>query len=177
MRALLIPSLIVALLGSTSAVASESAAPDYSNIRKFEPVYVQVNAQGKITEINPAYPLSDGLKRLLRANLNEMIHTPAIGKDGKPVPSQFIITVALKVEPLSTGDYDAEFTYVSSIPLPSRDCSWVRGIKGQVATCGSGQVLGPNPYANASISDAVPVIGSGFSSGGNVASSSGGRSR
>ncbi|RDS81899.1 hypothetical protein [Dyella psychrodurans] len=144
MRTLLFPALIVALLSSTSVVAVEPTTLGYQNNRYIEPVLVRVNAQGKVTDFIPAYPLSPELTRLLGANLNEMIHTPATTKDGKPVPTQFVINVALQSEPRSTGDYDVHFTYVSAFPIPLGRWYWSRNNFGQLAL-GSPNILSTYP--------------------------------
>lgn len=132
MRVLLFPVLIVALLSSTSVVAGGPTTLGYTNNRNIEPVLVRVNAQGMVTDVVPAYKLSPELTRLLRVNLNEMIHTPATNKDGKPVSTQFVINVALQVESRSTGDYDAHFVYVSAIPVPLGTWFWSRDPFGQL---------------------------------------------
>jgi hypothetical protein len=132
MRTLLFPVLIAALLSSTSVVADGPTTLGYTNNRNIEPVLVRVNAQGKVTDVRPAYRLSPELKRLLLVNLTEMIHTPATDKDGKPMSTQFVINVALQYEPRSTGDYDVHFVYVSATPLPLGTWFWSRDPFGQL---------------------------------------------
>ena len=125
MRSLLLSSvMIVALLGGTSAVADDSMSLNQFPHR-VEPVLMRVNAQGKVTEASPAYALPLRLTRLLHTNLDEMIKKPAVDKHGKPVSSQFIMNVALRTEPRSTGDYEAYFTYVSTAPVPPGSWYWV----------------------------------------------------
>ena len=125
MRSLLLSSvMIVALLGGTSAAADDSMSLNQFR-HKVEPVLMRVNAQGKVTEASPAYSLPLRLNRLLRTNLDEMIKKPAVDKHGKPVSSQFIMNVALRAEPRSTGDYNAHFAYVSTAPIPPGSWYWV----------------------------------------------------
>ncbi|GLQ98162.1 hypothetical protein [Dyella mobilis] len=124
MRALVIPALIVVLLGSMNAIADGPATLGYANNHDIEPVLVHVNAQGKITDISPAYKLSPDLMKLLRSNLADMIHTPAKDKDGKPMASQFIINLALQTDALSTGGYNVHFAYVSASPVPTGSWYW-----------------------------------------------------
>jgi hypothetical protein len=125
MRSLLLASvMIVALLGGTSAVADDSMSLNQFPHR-VEPVLMRVNAQGKVTEASPAYALPLRLTRLLHANLDEMIRKPAVDKHGKPIPSQFIMNVALRTEPRDTGDYDVHFAYVSTAPVPPGSWYWV----------------------------------------------------
>lgn len=168
MRALLFPALAVALLSSTSVVATGPTTLGFTNNHSVEPVLVWVNAQGKVTDISPAYKLTPELTRLLDANLNEMIHTPATGKDGKPVSAQLLMTLALKVEPRSTGDYDVQFVYVSSRPLPLGRWYWSRDRIGQLALA-SPDILSNYPSSTgtgfASNAMFVPANSSSGSSG------------
>lgn len=133
MRALMFPALIVALLGSTNVFADGPTTLGYTNNHSIEPVLVRMDDRGKITDIKPAYRLTPDLARLLRANLNEMIHTPATDKDGKPVATQFVIKVALQSDPNGTGDYVVHFVYVSATPLPLGSWYWSRDSFGQLA--------------------------------------------
>ncbi len=114
----------MAVLGSTAA-----RADDLMSLNQFphrvEPVLVQVNAQGKVTEASPAYPLPPKVNRLLRANLDEMIRKPAVDQHGKPVSSQFIMNLALRTTPRAEGDYDVQFAYVSTSPVPNGSWYWV----------------------------------------------------
>jgi hypothetical protein len=169
MRALLFPVLIVALLSSMSVVAGGPTTLGYTNNRNIEPVLVKVNAQGKITDYRPAYSLSPELKRLLLANLNEMIHAPATDKDGKPVPSQFVINVALQSDPRSTGDYDVHFVYISASPLPLGTWYWSRDPFGQLGLA-SPNILSNYPVSTGSSS----VFSTGAMFSANASSSSSG---
>jgi len=84
-----------------------------------------VNAQGRVTSASPAYQLTPKLNRLLRANLDGMIRKPAVDKHGKPIPSQFIMNMAVRTEPRTDGNYDAWFAYVSTKPVPPGSWYWV----------------------------------------------------
>ncbi|KRE92473.1 hypothetical protein ASG87_00720 [Frateuria sp. Soil773] len=88
------------------------------------PVLVNVNSHGKITDISPAIELSPPMRRLLEKNLGEMITKPAFNH-GKPVSSQFVVNLALKATPRAEGDYDAQFSYVSTSPVPFGNWHWV----------------------------------------------------
>jgi hypothetical protein len=125
-RALLVSTLIVALLCSTSAFADGPSLIGGANANKvdIEPVLVQVNEHGQVTDFTPAYPLSSDLMTLLRSNLNAMIHTPATDKNGKPMATQFVINLHLQTTPRSSGGYDAQFTYVSASPVPAGKWYW-----------------------------------------------------
>jgi hypothetical protein len=177
MRALLFPVLIVALLSSTSVVAGGPTTLGYTNNRNIEPVLVRVNAQGKITDFKPAYPLSPELKRLLLANLNEMIHTPATDKDGKPVSTQFVINVALQSEPRSTGDYDVHFVYISASSIPLGTWFWSRDPFGQLGLA-SPNILSSYPVSTGPAPNfsTGPMFTSNSSSSGSGGHSGGGHS-
>jgi hypothetical protein len=133
MRALLVSTLIVALLSSMSSMADEPTTPaPAGSTGNIELVLVRVNTQGKITDVLPAYPLSHGLMHVLRDNLDEMIHQPATDKQGKPIPSQFIIKLTLQSERRATGDYDAHFAYVSASPVPTGSWFWSHDAQGRL---------------------------------------------
>jgi len=114
----------MAVLGSTGAIADDTMSLNQFPHR-VEPVLVQVNAQGRVTEASPAYPLPPKVNRLLRANLDEMIRKPAVDKHGKPMSSQFIMNLALQATPRTGGDYDSHFIYVSAKPVPAGSWYWV----------------------------------------------------
>lgn len=124
MRMQLLSAVAVALLVNTGAIAN-----DLMTLNPFphrvEPVLVQVNADGKVTEVSPAYSLPPKMSHLLNTNLDEMIHAPATDKNGKPIPSQFVMNVALQAEPNGAGNYNAHFAYVSTNPVPPGNWYWV----------------------------------------------------
>lgn len=124
MRTPLLSAMAIALLASTSASASDSMSLN-TFPRRLEPVLVGVDAHGKVTEASPAYALPPKMARLLHANLGEMIRAPATDKHGKPIPSQFVMNVALQAEPNGAGDYEAHFAYVSTSPVPPGNWHWV----------------------------------------------------
>jgi hypothetical protein len=133
MRALLYSTMVIALLSSTSAIATGPTPLGFSDNHTVEPVLVKVDEQGKVTDILPAYPLTPELTRLLRVNLSEMIHSPATDKNGKPVATQLIMKLALQVDKRSSGDYDAHFVSLSVKPLPLGKWFWSRDAVGQLA--------------------------------------------
>ncbi len=109
-------------LAASAALASSGSLTEFRP--KVMPVLVQVNAQGKVTDASPAMELSPRLRRLLLQNLNEMIVKPATDH-GRPVSSQFVANLALHTTPRSGGDYDAQFVFVSSSPVPAGSWYWV----------------------------------------------------
>ena len=109
-------------LAASAALASSGSLNEFRP--KVLPVLVQVNAHGKVTDASPAMELSPRLRRLLLQNLNEMIVKPAT-EHGRPISSQFVANLALQVTPRPEGDYDAQFAYVSSSPVPSGSWYWV----------------------------------------------------
>jgi hypothetical protein len=89
------------------------------------PVLVHVNAHGRVTDASPSIELTPTVQRLMLRNLDELITKPAT-RHGHAVSSQFVINLALKVEPRENGDYLARFAYVSSTPVPSGSWYWVK---------------------------------------------------
>ncbi|MBD8872050.1 hypothetical protein [Rhodanobacter sp. DHB23] len=124
MRTQLLSVAVVALLGSTGAIANDTMSLNQFPHR-LEPVLMQVDSHGKVTEASPAYSLPPKMARLLDANLGEMIHAPATDKHGKPIASQFVMNVVLQAKPDGAGNYDAHFTYVSTRPVPAGEWYWV----------------------------------------------------
>lgn len=124
MRTPFLAFAVMAVLGSTGAIADDTMSLNQFPHR-VEPVLVQVNAQGRVTNASPAYQLTPKLSRLLRTNLDGMIRKPAVDKHGKPIPSQFIMNMAVRTEPRTDGNYDAWFAYVSTKPVPPGTWYWV----------------------------------------------------
>lgn len=108
---------------SGAALASSGSLNEFRP--KVLPVLVQVNSHGKVTDMSPAMELSPPLRRLLRANLDEMISAPATDKHGRPISSQFIMNLALQASPLDNGNFDAHFAYLSTAPVPAGSWYWV----------------------------------------------------
>jgi hypothetical protein len=116
------------LLGALTAAGRAAATGPHSlNDFKFGlvPVYVQVNANGKVTRVLPSVELSPRYDRLLRANISELIAGPA-KRNSKGVSSALVINMALKTTPRTDGTYDAQFAYVSAKPVPYGLSHWVR---------------------------------------------------
>ena len=109
-------------LAASAALASSGSLNEFRP--KVMPVLVQVNAHGKVTDASPAIELSPRLRRLLLQNLDEMIVKPATDH-GRPVSSQFVANMALRTTPRTEGNYDAQFVFVSSSPVPSGSWYWV----------------------------------------------------
>lgn len=116
-----------------SAMASSGSLTEFRP--KVLPVLVQVSAAGKVTSASPAYPLDRRFSRLLNQSLAEMITQPA-HEGGRAVSSQFVINLALDVEPRQQGDYDARFVYVSTQPVPLGVWHWVHTDGYQLALAG-----------------------------------------
>lgn len=109
--------------GGSAAMAASWSLSDFTP--RIMPVLVHVNASGKVTDASPAIELTPGMRRLMLQNLNELITKPAT-EHGKAVSSQLVVNLALKVEPRESGDYLAQFAYVSSSPVPSGSWYWVK---------------------------------------------------
>jgi hypothetical protein len=114
------------LLGTLSA--GQGAMADQMSINQFTPrvmpVLVQVNRDGKVTDVSPAVDLAPRYDRLLRNTLDQMITHPA-NDHGRAVASQFVINLGLQTSPRPDGNYDARFVYVSTSPVPPGQWYWV----------------------------------------------------
>ncbi|MEO8747597.1 MAG: hypothetical protein ABI379_08070 [Rhodanobacter sp.] len=123
MKSLYAMALCISVALGTNALAADSGSlNDFPP--KVLPVLVQVNAHGKVTSASPSTELPPRLTRLLLENLNGWIAGPAL-VHGKPVSSQFIMNLALEVTPRPTGDYYANFAYVSTSPVPPGSWYWI----------------------------------------------------
>lgn len=122
------PLQTIALCAALATITGSALAGGTGSLNEFPskvlPVLVYVNAQGKVTDASPATRLPPALNRLLLADLSERITGPAI-VHGKPVPSQFVMNLALVTTPRPGGDYDAQFAYVSTSPVPPGSWYWV----------------------------------------------------
>lgn len=113
---------ILAAMIATALVATAGAAfADSGSLVQFKPkvmpVVVSVNAEGKITEVNPSLQLKPAIHRLLVQQIQTWITKPAMVK-GRPVSSRFIIDVAMRAKPAKDGNYSASFVYVKSMAMP-----------------------------------------------------------
>jgi hypothetical protein len=106
-----------------NAIAASGSLNDFKP--RYMPVLVQVDSKGKVTNVSPSTELTPQFDRLLHRNLDELISQPAMDH-GRPVSSQFVINLALQVKPRKDGDYLANFTYVSSSPVPNGSWYWVK---------------------------------------------------
>ena len=116
--------LTLSVLIGVSPLAMAASASLNQFTPRVMPVLVQVNAQGRVTDMSPAMELTPQLTRLLRSNVDELISGPAIVR-GKPIASQVVLNMALQATPQEQGKYLAQFTYVSSSPVPSGSWYWV----------------------------------------------------
>lgn len=117
--------LALSALSVLPGIAAETSTSPSELAPKVLPVLVQVDSHGKVTGASPSTELSPKLNRLLRANLDEMISSPAIDAKGRPTSSQFIINLAVHASPRPDGVYDVKFAYVSTTPVPAGSWYWV----------------------------------------------------
>ena len=113
-RASLLACAVAAVAGT--AMASSGSLVEFKP--QVMPVVVQVNAEGQVTDILPSEQLTSLWKKMLIKQINAWIVSPAIVKD-HPVASRFIIEVAMQAKPRPDGDFDANFVYVKSLPMPA----------------------------------------------------------
>ena len=109
--------LAMGTLAMASSVSLTSFPP------RVMPVLVYVNAQGKVTEVQPSTQLPPRLRRLLASSLRQWVSKPAM-VNGHPVASQSIVNVALHATPRKDGKYDASFAFVSIVPAPFASAYW-----------------------------------------------------
>lgn len=122
-RLLVMAGAAVLATGASAAMAASWSLNDFTP--RIMPVLVHVNAHGRVTDASPSIELTPTVQRLMLRNLDELITKPAT-MHGHAVSSQFVINLALKVEPRENGDYLARFAYVSSTPVPSGSWYWVK---------------------------------------------------
>lgn len=103
----------VAAFAGTAMAASGSLVEFKPHIM---PVVVQVNAQGRVTDVLPSQQLEPWLRQMLVKQIDAWIAEPAT-THGKPTACRFIMEVAMRVQPRKDGEYDANFVYVKSMPL------------------------------------------------------------
>jgi hypothetical protein len=125
MKRYLTLSLLV-LLCSASQIALARPNKSQDNKDRIIPVLVHVNAKGKVTEASPAYKLRPSFVNLLKKTINSMITKPAMDHHGKPIASQFVMTLGLTMTQQDNGKYQASFKYISSKSLPSGDWFWTQ---------------------------------------------------
>lgn len=113
LRASLIACAIAAFAGT--ALASSGSLVEFKP--RVMPVVVQVDAQGRVTDILPSEQLTPRLQKMLVNQLDAWIIKPATVK-GHPVGSRFIVEVAMQAKPRKDGNYDASFVYVKSVAMP-----------------------------------------------------------
>lgn len=111
------PGLIASALAALAGTAMASSGSLVEFKPQVMPVVVQVNAEGKVTDILPARQLPPKLSRLLAEQLDAWIVKPVTVK-GRPVASRFIAEVAMRTKPRKDGEYDATFMYVKGLPMP-----------------------------------------------------------
>lgn len=88
------------------------------------PVLVEVNDQGEVTSMSPAYDLRPSIRRALRKTLDKMITQPARDEDGEAISSQFVIKLATKTTPRKDGKYNLQFVYASAVHVPYGSWYW-----------------------------------------------------
>lgn len=108
--------LAAGIVAALAGVPALSFAQLWNQKPAVMPVVVQVNAQGKVTDINPALQLRPWMRQMLIKQIDAWIVNPLTVK-GHPVDSRFIIEVAMRTNPAADGKYDVSFVYVKSLPL------------------------------------------------------------
>lgn len=112
-RASLIFCAIAAFAGT--AMASSGSLVEFKP--QVMPVLVQVDAHGRVTDVQPSFQLTPWSQKLLAQQLDAWVNGPATD-NGHPVSSRFIVEVAMHTTQRKDGKYDASFVYVKSLPVP-----------------------------------------------------------
>lgn len=122
-RSVLLISAVLFFLAS--GVVSASSKDEQSGKSRVVTVLVNVDAQGKVSDVSSPYKLRPAFIRVIQNTLDKMITEPAINH-GKPIPCQFVANLRMNLVPAANGNYGVSFTYISSKPLPSGSWYWVR---------------------------------------------------
>jgi hypothetical protein len=140
------------------AMGATTAGADSFSLNRFSdhvlPVLVQVDSNGKVTDISPAVELTPRFDRLLRETLDELITRPAAVR-GKAIASQFVMKLGMQTKPRADGNYDASFVYLSSSPVPAGQWFW-RHEDGHRLVLVNRNSLRPMPYVNRSVQSFGP---------------------
>lgn len=110
-------SLIFCAIATFAGTAMASSGSLVEFKPQVMPVLVQVDAHGRVTDIQPSFQLTPWSQKLLAQQLDAWINQPATDK-GHPVSSRFIIEVAMRTTQRKDGKYDASFVYVKSLAAP-----------------------------------------------------------
>lgn len=111
------------LLGAAGSAVAANHSTQNATARNVLPVLVQVDDQGRVTSMLPAYQLWPQSRRLLRQTLDAMITRPA-QHGGHAISSQFVINLAMRATPRADGNYNVTFAYVSAQPVPYGSWHW-----------------------------------------------------
>lgn len=120
--------LIFLAAGWTTAAASDAPA----RVNHTIPVLIKVNKKGVVSDVLPAYNVRPAFKRMLKDVIRRMITKPAM-KDGKPVESQFVITLAVLTNKGTRDHAGTTFKYLATKSLPPGSWHWVHGTDDRLA--------------------------------------------
>ena len=123
---------LATLIFLVGGFASASATKSHAGTSHTIPVIVKVDNKGVVTDVEPAYEVRPSFKHLLKDTLSKMITKPAM-KEGKPVDSQFVITLAVMTTTGADNKQLTSFKYLTAKPLPSGSWTWTRDSQGHLA--------------------------------------------
>lgn len=112
------------LFGATGPAMAATGPSPQKTVDHTIPVLLKVNAQGKITSMEPAYKLDPQLQQRLHKVLDGMITQPAHDKNGNAIVSQLVMTMDIQTTPRANGTYNVTFSYVSAKPVPAGTWKW-----------------------------------------------------
>lgn len=122
MKIFCIPALMAVALLSTSVAVAATNDTGLDQTRVL-PVFVGVNAQGKVVRVEPAITLHAKQKKALDEAINTMITKPAM-KDGHGIYSQFVLVLEVGQDASANGG--TTFRYLSAQPAPAGPMHWIR---------------------------------------------------
>lgn len=130
------------LLSFAAGMASASPKQDTTTAPRVVQVLVDVNANGEVTAVTPAYKLRPAFVRQIRDALQKMITEPAM-KHGEPVSSQFVLTLGLVATVRENGESSVKIKYISSKALPNGSWYWQSSPNHRLTL--AGQSYSPSP--------------------------------
>ncbi|HEX7338395.1 MAG TPA: hypothetical protein VF271_00505 [Rhodanobacteraceae bacterium] len=120
--------MLLGLMCAGSALAAQSGSGHAQEIGvngsdHSLPVLVAVNANGKVTKVDPAIDLASAQQADLEKIVHKMVTAPARDKNGKPKASQFVMIFNL--EPSKSNPDAYKFVYVRAHPEPLGNLHWI----------------------------------------------------
>ncbi|WP_313319464.1 hypothetical protein [Stenotrophomonas sp.] len=117
----------MALAMLVSVAHAADPAPVQEPQQRVLPVLVKLNAQGRVTDVNPATRLPPRINRLLRANITELFAGPAntLAPGNTEASRQFVANMTTVATPGESEDLKTvHFALVSTQAVPIGNWYW-----------------------------------------------------